>query len=453
MKTTPRAGAAPRDAAEEQEALKARTASLEMELAHKNFLLQQGFEKFIEAAEKLQESHQRLQQKVDELNLELDGKNKELEKNLQEKEEVKAYLSNIFESLAIGVLVTDLDGRITSVNRTGQEMLGTEARSAVGTPINNLLGVDLVLPAGKTEAPPRPAVQEEPVNYRRDEGEELKLQLSSSVMRGEREEPLGFIFNVQDVTQLKKLEEDAERRNRFTAMGEMAANIAHEIRNPLGSIELFTSLVKKSLDDEDENATLMKHISSNVASMNHLISNLLSYTKPRPSSRQRADVHELLRSVAEISQFMASQRKVAVHLSLDAERAAVLGDSEQLKQVFNNLLLNALQAMPEGGSVSVTSRNLKADDPKLLARFKLEQAEDGGGVELIEVTVKDSGTGIAKDIQNKIFDPFFTTKDRGTGLGLAIVHNIIESHNAAIDLESQADHGSKFTIMFPLIKD
>ena len=232
-----------------------------------------------------------------------------------------------------------------------------------------------------------------------------------------------------------------------------AANIAHEIRNPLGSIELFTSLVKKSLDDEDENATLMKHISSNVASMDHLISNLLSYTKPRPSSRQRADVHELLRSVAEISQFMASQRKVAVHLSLDAERAAVLGDSEQSKQVFNNLLLNALQAMPEGGAVSVTSRNLKADDPKLLSRFKLEQTEDGGGVELIEVTVKDSGTGIAKDIQNKIFDPFFTTKDRGTGLGLAIVHNIIESHNAAIDLESQADHGSKFTIMFPLIKD
>ena len=453
MKTKPRAGAAPRDAAEEQEALKARTVSLEMELAHKNFLLQQGFEKFIEAAEKLQESHRRLQQKVDELNLELDEKNKELEKNLQEKEEVKAYLSNIFESLAIGVLVTDLDGRITSVNRTGQEMLGTEARSAVGTPINNLLGVDLVLPAGKTEAPPKPAVQEEPVSYRRDEGQELKLQLSSSVMRGERQEPLGFIFNVQDVTQLKKLEEHAERRNRFTAMGEMAANIAHEIRNPLGSIELFTSLVKKSLDDEDENATLLMHISSNVASMNHLISNLLSYTKPRPSSRQRADLHELLRSVAEISQFMASQRQVAVHLSLDAERAAVLGDSEQLKQVFNNLLLNALQAMPEGGAVSVTSRNLKADDPKLLARFKLEQAGDSGGVELIEIAVKDSGTGIAKEIQNKIFDPFFTTKDRGTGLGLAIVHNIIESHNAAIDLESRADHGSKFTIMFPLIKD
>ncbi|MDH4225964.1 MAG: PAS domain S-box protein, partial [Deltaproteobacteria bacterium] len=231
--------------------LEARINALEMELAQKDALLTQGFDVFTDAAEKLQDSYKRLQKKVDELNLELDRKNKELELNLEEKEKVKTYLSNIFSSLAIGVVVTSLDGRVTGLNRTLVEMLGVTDEQARGMTVGGLLGVDIPLPdlesGGSAGRKSNEEELDEPITYTAKDRDPLKLQISASTMRGENGEPLGFIFNIQDVTELKRLEEHADRRNRFTAMGEMAANIAHEIRNPLGSIELFAALLKKGL--------------------------------------------------------------------------------------------------------------------------------------------------------------------------------------------------------------
>ncbi|MCZ6747887.1 MAG: ATP-binding protein [SAR324 cluster bacterium] len=414
--------------------MKSKTASLEMELAHKNYLLQQGFEKFIGAAEKLQQT-------INRLNREVDEKNRALEEN-------KAYLSNILESLEIGVLVTDLEGHITSVNRTGQALLAAASDALTGRHVNEVLGEALLPAAGATA--PRVG---EPIAFQRSGGEVLQFQISATPMQGEQDEPLGYIFNVQDVTQLKKLEEQTERQNRFTAMGEMAANIAHEIRNPLGSIELFASLVKKGLNEENEGTTLLNHISSNVGSMNHIISNLLAYTKPRPVSPQRVDLHALLREGVEMSRFMAKQHRVEMRTGLDAEHSLVMGDPEQLKQVLNNLVMNAVQAMPEGGELTVTTRSLTIGDPRALARFGMEPSAEAADPEFVEVAVRDTGCGIPKDIQRKIFDPFFTTKARGTGLGLAIVHHIIESHRATIDIESRPDEGTEIVMTYPVIKE
>ena len=259
--------------------------------------------------------------------------------------------------------------------------------------------------------------------------------------------------NVQDVTLLKKLEEHGERQNRFTAMGEMAANIAHEIRNPLGSIELFASLLKKAISGEEEKATLVNHISSSVTSMNHIISNLLAYTKPRPVSPQRVDLHPLLREITELFQFFANQHQVESKLSLQAPRATVMGDREQLKQVFNNLIVNAVQSMPEGGELLLSTRAVAITDPRELARFGLDQPEQAARNGFIEVVVHDTGAGIPKEVLRKIFDPFFTTKTRGTGLGLAIVHQIIVSHHATIDVDSRVDHGTQVIMTFPAVQE
>ncbi len=434
MKPPPQSPPAAAPESREELALKSKTASLEMELAHKNYLLQQGFEKFIGAAEKLQQT-------INRLNREVDEKNRALEEN-------KAYLSNILESLEIGVLVTDLEGHITSVNRTGQALLAAGSDALTGRHVNEVLGEALLPAAGATA--PRVG---EPIAFQRSGGEVLQFQISATPMQGEQDEPLGYIFNVQDVTQLKKLEEQTERQNRFTAMGEMAANIAHEIRNPLGSIELFASLVKKGLNEENEGTTLLNHISSNVGSMNHIISNLLAYTKPRPVSPQRVDLHALLREGVEMSRFMAKQHRVEMRTGLDAEHSLVMGDPEQLKQVLNNLVMNAVQAMPEGGELTVTTRSLTIGDPRALARFGMEPSAESADPEFVEVAVRDTGCGIPKDIQRKIFDPFFTTKARGTGLGLAIVHHIIESHRATIDIESRPDEGTEIVMTYPVIKE
>ncbi|MCH7478540.1 MAG: PAS domain S-box protein [SAR324 cluster bacterium] len=348
--------------------------------------------------------------------------------------------------------MTDLDGGITSVNRAGLAMLGREAEALVGMNVKKVMGAQLIpSPARPPDTESRLEVGE-PIPFTRSDGEVLQLQVSVNLMTDETQSPLGYILNVQDVTLLKKLEEHAERRNRFTAMGEMAANIAHEIRNPLGSIELFASFVKKGLAEQDDKMELVNHISSGIASMNHIISNLLEYTKPRPVSLIRLNLHDLLGEVVEFTRFMADQNQVEIDLKLAAERPWVLGDGEHLKQVFHNLFLNAVQAMPEGGRLVLSTRKCSLTKAKLISRFG-EGSSLSEPLDVIEVACRDSGPGIPPEIQRRIFDPFFSTKARGTGLGLAIVHNIIESHRGAIDVESRNGEGTTFILMFPLIPD
>lgn len=436
----------------DSETFQARIRTLELELEQKNLLLQEGFVAFNQAAEKLGDSHNVLKQQVADLNLELEEKNRALENNLMEREKVKTYLSNIFESLPIGVFVTDMQGAITSVNHAGLELIGSKGDAVAGLNINEVMNASL-LEAGKEGAMGRgpDADQDEPLEFRRQDGETALLQVFLTSMKGEGRD-LGFILNVQDITLLKQLEEQAERRNRFTAMGEMAANIAHEIRNPLGSIELFASLVKKGLDEADEKRVLMNHISSGIVSMNHIISNVLEYTKPRPVSLKRQNLNALLEGITAFSSYMAEQNGVKVDFLPDGETPWVKGDEDLLKQVFHNIMLNAVQAMTDGGSVTISTRARRLSNAKHLARFAEMTGEaPKSTLNVVEVAFQDTGPGMSKDTQSKIFDPFYTTKSRGTGLGLAIVHNIIESHNATIDVESRPGKGTKFVFMFPVV--
>jgi PAS domain S-box-containing protein len=436
--------------------LLARIQMLEFELAQKHAVAAQGLESFSAAADKLQDSFKRtreqvyaLQREVDEKNRALDDKNQELERNLFEKEKVKNYLASIFESLPVGVLVTDLEGGVTSVNRAGQAMIGAEASALLGQNVNQLMGAHL--------APRSEAVFEmsDPLLFVRKDGEPLKFQVSVTRMHGEGDRTAGYVVNLQDVTLLKKLEEHAERRNRFTVMGEMAANMAHEIRNPLGSIELFASLVRKGLPDGDEKRALLNHIFSAVASMNHIISNVLEYSKPRAVSLQPADLHGLLEELAGFFRFMANQNGVELVLAFDAPHSRIRGDRELLKQAFHNLLLNAVQAMPEGGTLTIGTRSVTMTSPQQIGRFgaaaRLPNGATAQALEAIEATVKDTGAGMPPEVQARIFDPFYTTKSRGTGLGLAIVHTIVEAHHATIDVQSAQGRGTSLVVAFPAI--
>ncbi|MBI3991977.1 MAG: PAS domain S-box protein [Candidatus Lambdaproteobacteria bacterium] len=436
MNPKPAETPAARPERDELDSLRVKVRTLELERSQMKLLLDQGFNNFQVTADKLGRI-------IENLNDRLETKNQELERNLAEMEKVKTYLANIFESLAVGVLVTDVEGHITSVNRRGVQILGLGAEQLIGQPVHELLGIAPV--HGTTSGQSR-ADLEDPVSFVRVDRETLKLKISVSPMPG------GFILNVQDVTQLIRLEETAERRNRFTAMGEMAANIAHEIRNPLGSIELFASLVRKSLPPNTEPAQLINHISSAVASMNHIISNLLAYTKPRPVNRDRMHLGHLLRDSAEFLGFLAEKHNVTVHLELKARRTQILGDEEMLKQVVHNLFLNAVQAMPDGGTLTIATRNLKLTDARQIARFQPVHGPTPAAQEVIEVSVRDTGAGMPEEIQKQVFDPFFTTKARGTGLGLAIVHNIIEAHRATIDLESAPNVGTNMILTFPVTR-
>ncbi|MBI3328085.1 MAG: hypothetical protein HYZ81_15460 [Nitrospinae bacterium] len=225
------------------------------------------------------------------------------------------------------------------------------------------------------------------------------------------------------------LEEQVQRTNRLAAMGEMAASIAHEVRNPLGSIELFAALLKQELEQDGGKRTLVEHILSGVKSLNRTISNMLLFTKSLAARFEPVDPHQVLEASLVFASHVLRHHRLRLQKSFGADGVTVCADPELLKQVFLNLILNAIQAMPEGGTLTLATR--------------LDQ-------HVLEVKVGDTGVGMSAEVTEKIFNPFFSTKDGGTGLGLTIVHNIVEAHNGVIHVVSTRGKGTTFTILLPL---
>jgi signal transduction histidine kinase len=222
----------------------------------------------------------------------------------------------------------------------------------------------------------------------------------------------------------------AKRTEKLAAMGEMAANIAHEIRNPLGSIELFASLARKETTDRKNQERLMQIISS-VKSMDNRISNLLLFARrPNPAMRSLR-LHRILDDVLHFTRQVTERDGIVLRERFSARDPLVRGDAEMLKQVFLNIILNALQSMPEGGRLTI-------------ATAQRETAT-------VEISFSDTGAGIPEENLRRIFDPLFSTRERGAGLGLAIVHNLVDLHGGAIEVESGAG-GTVFTVSLPTLR-
>ena len=227
-----------------------------------------------------------------------------------------------------------------------------------------------------------------------------------------------------------------ERDNRLKAMGEMAIKIAHEVRNPLGSIELFASILRRELDGAEDLQKMSGRIITEVKSLDNMISNLLLFTRPQTPLLHSFDLSEFIKEFAEFIQPVVTKNDVRLEYR-DALRKGCMinGDRDLLKQVFLNLTLNALQAMPGGGAITISMKD-----------YREEQQTESRWAEII---FSDTGVGIDPASIDKIFHPFYTTREKGTGLGLAIVHNIIESHQGIIEARSRQGEGTSFYISLP----
>lgn len=404
-------------------------------------LLAVAFDSFTRATETLQRSYALLQKRVKELTLELHEKNRELERNLREKEEVKNHLNNILESLQTGVVVLDLEGKVRLFNRAAQQLTRLRPEGVLGSHWRENLSD--YLPCGVSEfgsegGAAGPLESETEVRDHLDP-EPLSLRVSAGAMRDHADRVVGAVVLLQDVTRIHRLEEEGQRRSRLLAMGEMAAHLAHEIRNPLGSIELFATLLQRDLAADPDKRNLAKRISSAVRGLDHVITNLLLFTKCQRPAEERIPVNDLLGETLQFAGYLLHEKRVAVQTDLAAEDPCMGGDRELLKQVFLNLIMNAVQAMPDGGSLKISTRLPSAG----------EDAEAGGGDGQVEVGFCDSGVGIAEAHLQRIFDPFFTTRESGTGLGLAIVHNIVEAHGGRVRVQSRLGQGTNLVLSFP----
>ncbi len=405
----------------------------DQEMAEDHYLfLQKSFNEFNQATERLQNSFASLELKFQEINRELELRNEELKRTIEEKEEVKNYLRNILESLTTGVVVTDIDGWITTLNKWAEMFFNISQDEATGKHIGVLFGdlTDFDRNASSY------------ADYFTDTGKKVNLkdriiEIFASPMRAEQGKIIGEVFILRDVTRVEKLEEMAKRTEKLIAMGEMAANIAHEMRNPLGSIELFASLLMKDMKEKRHHGRL-SHIITSVKNMDNKISNLLLFTTQKHPLMRKVNLHRIVKEVLQFSDPIIKQEDISLSVKYSDIDPCVRGDAEMLKQVFLNILLNAIQAMTDGGSLRIET----AVSPL--------RSEDG--MRNVEVKISDTGIGITRDNLKKIFDPFFSTRERGSGLGLAIVHNIVHAHGGSIDVGSTEREGTVFSITLPLFR-
>ncbi len=394
--------------------------------------LQQLFENFNIATASLKQAYASLEIKFENINRELEIKNMELENTIAEKEEMKNYLQNILESLTNGVIVTDLEGKIQRVNRCACIFAGVEEAVVRGKHVSALF--DLLSPENW-----------EGILFseylKGGVGHKIKLngrtmEIFSSPVTARNGETLGNVFILRDITRIERLEEMEKRSEKFASMGEMAANIAHEIRNPLGSIELFASLLMKDLKEKKDKDRVTQIVSS-VKNMDNKISNLLLFTKTKTPRLEVVNINEVLKETLIFAEQLASQGSISLDYTFEEGEVHVACDVEMMKQVFLNIIFNGIQAMPDGGNLHIETKFSNVD--KAIPNV----------TPFVEIMFKDSGIGIPEENLPKIFDPFFSTKEGTSGLGLPIVHNIIDMHNGAVHVESGQGGGTVFSVLLP----
>ena len=351
---------------------------------------------------------------------------------------VNNELYSIIESIPTGVVALDVDGKIVTFNRAAEKITGFKADCVQGKSFDGVFKPDYFQNSELTfkNLAQTEKTTEIKTQFNRNGKNKVHLSLAVSPVASAPQGKISTVLSLKDITRLIKLEEQANRTGRLAAMGEMAVRIAHEIRNPLGSIELFSTMLKDDLQDFEELKELAEHISSGVKSINNIVSNLLLFIRPdQQPDQQVLDVHEALKdSLFFAGHLLEAQNIIEVETELADHPMPIRGDLELLKQVFLNLILNSIQAMSKGGRLRISTRKITRQDSTQWA----------------EIRLGDTGCGIATADLSKIFDPFYTTRNKGTGLGLTIVHNIAKMHGGSIDITSCEGDGTECIVTLPL---
>jgi len=342
---------------------------------------------------------------------------------------LRALHERIVESIRSGVVTTDLDGRIYTFNAAAEEITGYKQLDVRGQDASIFFGEIKEIIASSLDIHSTQASPRFEADCLTTDGLRLRLGFTISPLFSESGDTTGTVITFQDLTHIRALEETSRRQDRLAAIGRMAASIAHEIRNPLAAMRGSIQMLRADMASESSQTELMGIILRESDRLNRIISDFLSYARPRSIIQTKVNVGELLqqtfmllRHSAEISPSHLIEEQVP------SDPALINADSEQLQQVFWNLSRNALQAMPAGGTLRATVH---------------EDSNDR-----LRITFSDSGRGMAPEQVEHLFEPFSSTTG-GTGLGLSIVYQIIRDHGGTINVRSREGHGTTITIELP----
>ncbi len=340
-------------------------------------------------------------------------------------DEMREYTKNVLESMPNGLITVDRSLCVATFNPTALEILGKTREEVEGKPIDQLLPLENEVRQVLSDSE---SILEKEVRLSQEGRNKTFLFLSVSPLKEpESKVARGAVIILRDVTVIRDLEQKVTMNEKFAALGRLSAGVAHEIRNPLNSIKGFIQYFQKKLDLDEEDYKYTELMLSEVDRLNRVISKLLAYSKPREPRMSIRSLDEIIDHCIRVLEREFSSASIGVERQYSSCNVPlVLMDADQMTQVFLNILLNAIEATPSGGTISIIS----------------EASEDGK----VNLVVQDTGEGIPREHLDKIFDPFFSTKKKGTGLGLAIVKSIIEAHGGEIDVESEVGKGTKFVV-------
>ncbi len=346
-------------------------------------------------------------------------------------DEMRTYTRNVLESMANGLLTVDLGMRVATFNPTALEILRKSRNEVDGKPVSELLPLQEEI--RQVLADPGVVLEKEIKLPGEAKGKNYLAISVSALKESDSLISRGAVIIVRDMTVIRELEQKVAISEKFAALGRLSAGIAHEIRNPLNSIRGFIQYFRKKLPLDEEDYRYTDLMLTEVDRLNRVISRLLAYSKPREPRLALRSVDEVIDHCVRVVEREAGEAGVKiVRAPGDGDPPLVLMDTDQMTQLFLNILLNAIEATRDGGEVSV----------------RHESHEDGR----LTIVVGDAGEGIPRENLDKLFDPFFSTKKKGTGLGLAIVKSIIEAHNGEIEVESEPGKGTRFMITLPMYR-
>ncbi len=398
---------------------------------------------FNESTMKLKASYDALQARFGEMDKELESKNLELNRKIAEISEIKDYLNSVLQSVTDGVIAIDLQHKITAFNRAAERITGLDAKDVLGRRFDESFETDFGADLDdehKSSGSSRYVLRDLEVKGRAA----FPVRESTSLTRDGGGKITGAVKAIEDLTEMRELEEQARRQDRLAALGQMAATVAHEIRNPLGGIEGFASLLSRDFDEGDPRLKLVTKILEGTRSLNRVVTELLVFTRPIKCDFRRIEVADAVDGVMGFVSENIQSSSINVRRNIGPEPLPIRGDGEQLKRALLNIIINAVQAMPKGGDLEIRCRSCSLPDE---ARQMLDEDRNGAWV---DISVTDSGPGIEESEIPRIFNPFYTKKEKGTGLGLAIATKIIEAHRGQITASNSSEGGAVFTISLPL---
>jgi two-component system sensor histidine kinase HydH len=330
--------------------------------------------------------------------------------------------------MPIGLMAIDSDGTIASFNQAAGAVLLLSADEILGRNASEVLPNQLWRLVGQSEE--AKGVIEKELDCPISDGRVIPLDVSVSLLEGDDGIFLGHIILFRDMTEVQNLKREIETTQRLASLGRIAAGIAHEIRNPLSSIKGFATYFQERYRDNPEDQKTAQIMVQEVERLNRVIGQLLEFARPVAMKLKPASLKRLIQHSLRMVEGQAREKNIEINANLSPDIKDFPLDQDRVNQVLLNLYLNAIEAMEDGGAISVS----------------LSENKDSEGIKIV---ISDTGKGIDKKDLDHIFDPYFTTKQSGTGLGLAIVHKIISSHRGEVKVNSEPDRGTVVTIYLP----